>query len=215
MKSNNEYKQQEQHEQDENNNKTSTQEQNTPLNQSVRLNGQYIRELHFENINSPNSFIPQKESPKIEIAVNFNNRNVGDNTYEVVLSIKAFAESMDNMDKKESKNNKNDVNDNDKENKLNLFEIKLAYAGLVTLENITEEEQKEFILNIHVPTLLFPYARSVLSEITKDAGFQPLILEPIDFNRLHQYRKEEKEKVREKGIEKDQNLEKAKQEVKN
>lgn len=141
---------------------------------SVALNGQYIRELHFENINSPSSFMPQKESPKIEIAVNFNNRNVGEDTYEVILSVKSQAKSMD-------------------EGALTLFDIKLAYAGLVTLKNIVDEEQKEAILMIHVPSLLFPYARSVISEITKDAGFQPLMLEPMDFARIHQERKAQKE----------------------
>jgi preprotein translocase subunit SecB len=46
---------------------------------------------------------------------------------------------------------------------------------------------------IHVPTLLFPYARSIISEVTKDSGFQPLMLEPLDFARLHEQRKAQKE----------------------
>lgn len=45
---------------------------------------------------------------------------------------------------------------------------------------------------IHVPTLLFPYARHVLSDVTRDGGFQPLMLEPMDFARLHQQRKIQK-----------------------
>lgn len=141
---------------------------------SIQLNGQYIKELHFDNINSPVSFIPQKEQPKIEIAINFNNRKLNDSMYEVVLLIKAKALYQD------------------KEN-ANLFDVKLSYAGLVTLNNITDEEQKEAVLMVHVPTLLFPYARHVLSDVTRDGGFQPLMLEPLDFASLHNQRKTQKE----------------------
>lgn len=141
---------------------------------SIALNGQYIKELHFDNINSTTSFIPQKEAPKIEIAINFNSRNLQEDIYEVVLVIKAQVKSQD-------------------ENNITLFDVKLAYSGLVTLNNVTDEEQKEAVLMIHVPTLLFPYARRVLSDVTRDGGFQPLMLEPMDFASLHQQRKAQKE----------------------
>lgn len=140
---------------------------------SVKLNGQYIKELHFDNTNSPASFVPGKEQPKIEIAINFNNRNVTENTYEVVLLIKAQAKSQD-------------------EGNLQLFDVKLSYAGLVTINNIADEAQKESILMIHVPHLLFPYARHVLSDVTRDGGFQPLMLEPMDFAQLYEQRKAQK-----------------------
>jgi len=147
---------------------------------SVKLNGQYIKELHFDNTNSPASFIPSKEQPKIEIAINFNNRSVAENTYEVELLIKALAKSQD-------------------EGELQLFDVKLSYAGLVTINNITDEAQKEAILMIHVPHLLFPYARHVLSDVTRDGGFQPLILEPMDFAMLHEQRKNQKNKLASEG----------------
>ena len=129
--------------------------------------------MHFDNTNSPASFAPQTKSPKIEIAINFNHRNLQENLYEVVLVIKAQAKSMDGND-------------------VSLFDVKLAYAGLVTLNNIVDEEQKEAILMIHVPHLLFPYARHALSDVTRDGGFQPLMLEPMDFASLHQQRKLQK-----------------------
>lgn len=143
---------------------------------SIAINGHYIKELHLDNSNSPGSFVLQKESPKIEIAVNFNNRNVQENTYEVVLLIKARAKSMD-------------------EGNYELFDIKLSYAGLVSLNNVQNEEQKEAILMVHFPSVLFPYARRVISDITRDAGFQPLNLEHIDFASLHSQRKPQKEAV--------------------
>ncbi len=141
---------------------------------SVAVNGHYIKELHFENIKAPASFNPQEKSPKIEVAINFNQHNVQDNIYEVTLLIKTKAQSMDVED-------------------LTLFDLKLAYAGLFSLNNIDTKEQKELILMIHCPSLLFPYARRVVSDITRDSGFQPLMLEHIDFASLHQQRKLQKE----------------------
>ena len=141
---------------------------------SVAVNGHYIKELHFENIKAPASFKPQEKAPKIEIAINFNYHNVQNNIYEVVLLIKATAQSRDVED-------------------LTLFDIKLAYAGLFSLNHIESDEQKELILMIHCPSLLFPYARRVVSDITRDSGFQPLMLEHLDFASLHQQRKAQKE----------------------
>jgi preprotein translocase subunit SecB len=71
------------------------------------------------------------------------------------------------------------------ESNINLFDVKLAYAGLFTINN-ADEEQKEAILMIHCPNLLFPYARRVLSDLTRDSGFQPIMLEHMDFAALHQ-----------------------------
>lgn len=93
-----------------------------------------------------------------------------ENIYEVALIIKAKAQSMDNSD-------------------LILFDINLSYAGLFTITNITDEEQKEAILTIHYPSLLFPYARRVVSDITRDIRFQPLMLEHLGFVNIHQQRK--------------------------
>ncbi len=149
-------------------------DQDETKNPSIALSGQYIKSLHFDNENSPASFVPQKQAPKIEIAINFNHRNINENIYEVVLRIKAQAISQD-------------------KNNLGLFDVKLNYAGLVTLNNVDSEEQKEAILMVHVPTLLFPFARHILADVTRDGGFQPLMLEPMDFANLHQQRKKQKE----------------------
>lgn len=147
-----------------------------PENQlpSVTINGHYIKELSFDNKNSPASFVQQKTAPKIEIAINFNNRSLQDNLYEVFLTAKAQASSMD-------------------EGNLSLFDVKLSYAGLFTIHNVDNAEQLDAILMIHCPTLLFPYARRVLSDVTRDGGFQPIMLEHMDFASLHSQRKLKKE----------------------
>lgn len=141
------------------------------LKPSVSLNGHYIKELSIDNSNSPTSFLHQNERPKIEVSVNFDNRNIRENIYEVVLVIKARAKS--------------------EESSVDLFDVKLTYGVLATLNNFTDDKQKEEILMIYLPNLLFPYARRVISDATSDSGFQPLLLEHIDFSSLYNQRKNE------------------------
>jgi preprotein translocase subunit SecB len=145
----------------------------TPANQTneaaapaVAISGQYIKDLSFENPNAPASLANQKEAPKIEVSLNIEAKGLQENMYEVALKVTAKATSENNT----------------------LFVAELSYAGLFTLNNVTDE-QKELVLLIHCPTILFPFARRVLSDATRDGGFQPLMLEPTDFAALYQQRK--------------------------
>lgn len=133
---------------------------------SVAINGQYVKDLSFENPNAPMSLTQQKSAPKIEVNLNLEAKAMPENVFEVTLQITAKATSDES----------------------NLFVVELAYAGLFTLTNIPED-QKELVLLIHCPSILFPFARRVLSDATRDGGFQPLMLDPIDFAALYQQRK--------------------------
>ena len=137
---------------------------------SVAINGQYVKDLSFENPNAPFSLTQQKSAPKIEVNLNLEAKALPDSVYEVTLQIttKASVEAD------------------------SLFVVELAYAGLFTLTNIPED-QRELVLLIHCPSILFPFARRVLSDATRDGGFQPLMLDPIDFSALYQQRKAEAE----------------------
>ena len=141
-------------------------------NASIALNGHYIKELLLDNKNSPASFMKQNTNPKIEIAVNLNARDLGNDTYEVALVVKTKATSMD-------------------EGSLGLFEVKLVYAGLFILKDVVSDEQKEEILMAYCPQVLLPYTRRILSDVTRDGGFQPIMLEYLDFASLHNQRKSE------------------------
>lgn len=133
---------------------------------SVAINAQYVKDLSFENPGAPATLVAQKEAPKIEIALNLEAKAIQADTHEVTLQITATAKASETT----------------------LFVVELSYAGLFTLANIPQD-QKEMILLIHCPTILFPFARRVLSDATRDGGFQPLMLEPIDFAGLYQQRK--------------------------
>lgn len=133
---------------------------------SVAINGQYIKDLSFENPNAPLSLMPQKEAPKIEINLNLEAKALPENVYEVTLQMTAKANAEGTS----------------------LFVVELSYSGLFTLLNIPDD-QREFVLLIHCPTILFPFARRIIADVTRDGGFQPLMLDPIDFATLYQQRK--------------------------
>jgi preprotein translocase subunit SecB len=145
---------------------TNIESSKTETNPSVAISGQYVKDLSFENPNAPMSLAVQKEAPKIEVSLNIEAKGLKEDTYEVSLHATAKATSEENV----------------------LFVVELSYAGLFTLTNVTAE-QKELALLIHCPTILFPFARRVLADATRDGGFQPLMLEPIDFAALYQQRK--------------------------
>ena len=139
---------------------------------SVAINTQYVKDLSFENPNAPMSFAQQKTAPKIEVALNLEAKALQEDTYEVTLEINATAKVEDST----------------------LFIVELSYSGLFTINNV-DAAQKETVLLIHCPTILFPFARRVLADTTRDGGFQPLMLDPIDFAALYQQRKEQDKKA--------------------
>ncbi len=133
---------------------------------SMILNAQYIKDLSFENPGAPASFFTQKEQPAIQMAIDLNAARLQENRYEVSLQLSARAVAGNAP----------------------LFIVELAYAGLFTLTNVPEADTEEALL-IHAPQLLFPFARRIIADATRDGGFPPLMLEPMDFKRLYEERK--------------------------
>lgn len=129
------------------------------------VTGQYVKDLSFENPRAPQSLIASEEKPKIEVNIDLNASKLRDDLYEVVLKVGAKA-----------------VVGSD-----NLFLADLEYAGLFTLQNIPEERLQQ-ILFVDCPFVLFPFARRVISDVTRDGGFPPLMLEPIDFFAMYKKR---------------------------
>ena len=139
--------------------------------EQLTVNIQYIKDLSFENQNSPESLSNKGEAPAINVDVNVFAKPLGKRVYEVSLSINSKAEKKD----------------------FKVFELELVYSGIFTLPdmNLNEEQEKRKIL-IEAPQLLFPFARSIVSNVTRDGGFMPLIIQPIDFELLYESRKIEK-----------------------
>ena len=122
---------------------------------------QYVKDLSVENPNAPASFQWQSP-PNIDIQFNIAAEAVNDELNEVELKIKIAARAEEGE----------------------LYLIELAYCGLVGMRNMPEEHAHAF-LYAEAPRILFPFARRVIADASRDVGFQPLLLDPIDFNGLY------------------------------
>jgi preprotein translocase subunit SecB len=141
----------------------------------VVINTQYVKDLSFESPEAPACFLEIKTAPKIDLALDIKVEHLNDDSYEVILKVTAKALH-------EGKS---------------LFLIELEYAGLFSIKNVEKEEQKEQILLIYCPNLIFPFARRVIADVSRDGGFQPLMINPIDFAALYMQQKKQQEE--EKG----------------
>ena len=127
----------------------------------ITLIGQYIKDLSFENPMSPN--LPSKsKNPSVNLDINTTYLDLKKDNHEVNLKIKSTA-SIDE-----------DV----------IFVIELQYAGLIKTIIKNEEDKKKLIISGSY--LLFPYARSIISNITMEGGFKPLVIQPIEFENMFQ-----------------------------
>ena len=124
----------------------------------VRVLGQYIKDLSFENPNVGKRMESAPEQPTLRIEVNVNATKAGDHTYESAIQFKAEATSKAGV----------------------IYDLELAYGGLFRIENLPEQALEPFLL-INCPALLFPFLRRLVADLTREGGFPPLLLDPIDF----------------------------------
>ena len=123
---------------------------------------QYIKDLSFENPRAPQSLIEQTQ-PQLSLNVQVSHRQFDPKTFEVVLSIEASAKTAKDEP---------------------LFMLELVYAGTVSLGEVPQEAVGPLLL-IETPRLLFPFARAVVANTTREAGFPPLNIAPVDFVTLY------------------------------
>lgn len=134
------------------------------------VRAQYIKDFSFENPNAPRSLMPKSEQPKLDVSVDLNAVQISEDLYEVVVHIQSKASAETDT----------------------LFMVDLSYAGLFAIQHLSRE-QIEPLLFVECPHIIFPFARRVIADATRDGGFPPLMLEPIDFHRLYQQRKQQQQ----------------------
>ncbi|GAA4005880.1 protein-export chaperone SecB [Sphingomonas humi] len=122
---------------------------------------QYVKDLSVENPSAPQVF-QWNEQPQLDVQFNIAVNKIADEVHEVVLKIDASARSASGVQ----------------------FVLDLSYAGIFGLRNLPEEQLPAFLL-VEAPRLLFPFARQVVAAATQDAGFPPLMLDPIDFASIY------------------------------
>jgi preprotein translocase subunit SecB len=129
----------------------------------LTIHGQYIKDLSFENPRAPQSLIEQKQ-PQLNLNVNVATKQFEAKTFEVTLTIEANATTPE---------------------KEPLFMLELVYAGTVSIGADVPQDAYGPLLLIETPRLLFPFARAVVANATREAGFPPLNISPVDFVALY------------------------------
>ena len=127
---------------------------------------QYVRDLSFENPGAPNFAAGQ--NPEIGVNANVGARKLSDTDYEVGLKFRIEAKAA-----------------TEGEDEAVQFIAELEYRGVFRLLNVAEADVKPVLL-IEAPRQLFPFARRVLADATRDGGYPPIMLDPIDFMALYQ-----------------------------
>jgi preprotein translocase subunit SecB len=135
----------------------------------VRVLAQYIKDLSFESPNIHKLLDGPGEAPNLRVEVNVNASKVSTTAFESVINFKAEAT-----------------------NKMGtIYDLELAYAGMFQVENLPEPALEPFLL-IDCPTLLFPFVRRLVADLTREGGFPPLLLDPINFANLFAKRQQER-----------------------
>ncbi|MCK5777458.1 MAG: protein-export chaperone SecB [Rhodospirillales bacterium] len=136
-----------------------------PQGVPLTINAQYVKDLSFEVPNAPAIFGQmQSTSPDINIDIQVNAKSLGENHFEVSVTINA------NCDVADTKG----------------FILELVYAGAFTLN--LPDEHRQAVLMVECPRLLFPFARNIVADVTRDGGFPPVMLGLVDFASMYQRR---------------------------
>lgn len=133
-----------------------------PPVQRISVRTQYIKDFSFENPAAPKSLADSAGAPKIQVNVDVEAKPLGQDHYEVALRVTANASREEGT----------------------IFVVELVYAGLFALENFPKDRLEAMCL-VECPRILFPFARRVIADTTREGGFPPLFLDPIDFGRLY------------------------------
>ena len=148
--------------------------------QPLVVNMQYVKDLSFEVPGAPHIFTQLKAQPQVSINLDVQARRVqeGQNAYEVSIVIRAEAHDIPPQTGGEQP----------AVSPTTVFVAELTYAGVFTLTGLPDNAIEPVLL-VECPRILFPFARNILSDVTRDGGFPPVLLQPIDFVALWQSRR--------------------------
>ncbi|CAL4318060.1 protein-export chaperone SecB [Buchnera aphidicola] len=118
----------------------------------------YIKSVSFKSPHSPYIF-KEKWNPKISCDLNTVCNNLENDLFNVILQV--FIEVKIELK--------------------TIFQCKIHQAGIFYICGMSKEKLTH-CLGAYCPTILFPYARESVSNLTIKAGFPQLNLEPINFD---------------------------------
>ncbi|MFP4313081.1 MAG: protein-export chaperone SecB [Alphaproteobacteria bacterium] len=135
-------------------------------NLPIVIHAQYIKDMSFENPNTPASLRGNGKAPEMDVNIGMDARKLDDKEmpflYEVALNVRAEAKNEGNV----------------------VFIAELQYGITVSLNDVPEDQHHPLLL-IEIPRMAFPYARQILSDLTVQGGYPPLLLNPVDFQALY------------------------------
>ena len=124
----------------------------------ISIQAQYVRDMSFENVAVQKGDGRLDAKPDIQVGVNLDAKKRTDNQFEVILKVNATAKSDDAV----------------------MLIVELEYAGIFRVENVPEQQLHPVLL-IECPRILFPFARRIVADATRDGGYPPLLLDMVDF----------------------------------
>ena len=145
-------------------------ENNQAAQPSINILAQYTKDLSFENPGAPRSLQARDKAPGITINVNVNANPLSDADFDVVLTLNAEAKDGDKV----------------------VFAAELVYGGVFRITGFPQEHMLP-LLFIECPRLLFPFARQIVADVTRNGGFPPLMIDPIDFAQMFTQRMAEEQ----------------------
>ncbi|MGB0695699.1 MAG: protein-export chaperone SecB [Rhodospirillaceae bacterium] len=138
-----------------------------PQQPPLVINGQYIKDLSFEVPGAPQIFGELDGPPDIPINVEVSAKPLSEKAYQVSLHIRAESRVKEKI----------------------AFIAELEYCAIAT--SSLPQEQVQPLLLIEVPRMMFPFARNIIADVTRDSGFPPLMIAPLDFVALYKARAEQ------------------------
>lgn len=142
----------------------------------ISIVNQYLKNINLVNFLFPSEVnIPQDNKPKIDIGI--------------VASASAIANKEDLFEVQINGN----ISASYQNGQNKLFELNFSYGSIFKVANVSDSE-KEIILLVYCPSVIFPFARRIVSDVTRDAGFPPLMMDVIDFGKLYQDNKNNQQK---------------------
>ena len=121
----------------------------------------YVKDLSIEVPNAPEIFLEQ-EGPAVEIQLRTEGKSLGDGVFEVVLTTTVTAKVGDKV----------------------AFLVEVSQAGIFQIRHVPQDAL-EPLMAVACPNILFPFAREAVADATTRAGFQPVLLQPVNFEALY------------------------------
>lgn len=128
----------------------------------------YVKDLSLEVPNAPGIYLEQ-DTPTVGIELGTQAAQVGEGYYEVALTVTVTSKIGEDK---------------------TVYLVEVVQGGIFQIRNVPQEDI-EPVLMIGCANILFPYAREAVSDAITRAGFQPVLLAPVNFEGLYSARQQE------------------------